>query len=182
MNRADIVTNPEGGFTIDVESRVALRLVDTRKFGKFRQTRRTIKSVMIVIALAALALFGVFLTLRGEEASAQTGLASWYNLEGLTASGDEVYNGDWTAAHPYFPFGSELTVCYAGTCAHNVIVNDRGPYVKGRSLDLHSAPAEAIGLTYPGTDYVKFRREIPGHWDGVYTTPAGSGKWVNYGY
>src|SRR5215217_322486 len=157
-----------------------MRLLERRRFGEFRWRRRLITLAAVVAALIALNILGVFLALSGERAEAQGGYASYYDLEGLTASGDYVYNGNWTAAHPYFPFGSELTVCYAGKCIHNVVVNDRGPYVKGRSLDLHSAPASELGLTYVGTDYVRFHREIPGHWNGTYVTPAGSGKWIYY--
>ena len=43
-------------------------------------------------------------------------------------------------------------MCYQGCTV--VTVNDRGPYVAGRSLDLSQGAAEAIGLTYVGTDYV----------------------------
>jgi rare lipoprotein A len=114
------------------------------------------------------------------KANALTGLASWYDIEGHTASGEYVSGGSWTAAHKTFQFGSELTVCYGNTCVHNVRVIDRGPYTGGRDLDLHVAPAAELGLTTVGVDYVRYRREIPGHWDGVYVTPAGSGKWIYY--
>jgi rare lipoprotein A len=143
------------------------------------------REISVVVVLAALAVFGVFLSLRGGEVTAQTGLASYYDLTGnVTASGDVLTRQSWTAAHPYFPFGSELTVCYGNACIHNVVVNDRGPARwTGNVLDLHIAPAEELGLApVVGEDYVRFRREIPGHWDGVYWTPAGSGRWVDYAY
>lgn len=90
------------------------------------------------------------------EAQAEPMLSSWYGpgLEGnLTASG-EVFDpySDYTAAHPYLPMGTELEVCYAD-CAV-VRVNDRGPYVGGRELDLSQAAAEDIGLTYSGVDVI----------------------------
>lgn len=166
-----------------MRTRVALHLLESRKFGQFRYQRDVARQIGIVIVMVAFLLAGLFLALTSfaAEASAQGGYASFYNDEGYTASGDYVVNGDWTAAHPWWPFGSEITVCYAGTCVHNVVINDRGPYAGGRSLDLHSAPAEELGLTYAGVDYVKFRRERAGHWDGVYTSPSGV-KWLEYGY
>lgn len=92
-----------------------------------------------------------------EKAQAEPMLSSWYGpgLEGnLTASG-EVFDpySDYTAAHPYLPFGTELEVCYVDCTV--VRVNDRGPYVAGRDLDLSQAAAEEIGLTTVGTDVVE---------------------------
>jgi rare lipoprotein A len=90
-----------------------------------------------------------------KDAQADALLASWYGpgFEGaLTASGEVFDPYGYTAAHPYLPFGTELQVCYQGCTV--VTVNDRGPYVAGRSLDLSQGAAEAIGLTYVGTDYV----------------------------
>ena len=92
-----------------------------------------------------------------DSASADTQLASWYGpgLEGnLTASG-EVFDPytDYTAASLQYPFGTELLVSYGGYSTV-VVVNDRGPYVAGRELDLSAAAAEEIGLTYSGTDYI----------------------------
>ena len=113
--------------------------------------RSFLKMIMVVgvmvVSLAALQ----------DDAAADTQLASWYGpgLEGnLTASGDvfEPYT-EYTAASPYYPFGTELLVSYGG---YSVVVEvtDRGPYVAGRELDLSQAAAEEIGLTYTGTDYV----------------------------
>ena len=101
--------------------------------------------------------FVVSLAAVQEEALAEPMLSSWYGpgLEGnLTASGEvfDPYN-DYTAAHPYLPMGTVLEVCYAD-CAV-VRVNDRGPYVGGRDLDLSQAAAEDIGLTGVGTDVVE---------------------------
>ena len=97
------------------------------------------------------------LAVMQDSASADTQLASWYGpgLEGnLTASGDvfEPYT-EYTAASLQYPFGTELLVSYGGYSTV-VVVNDRGPYVGGRELDLSAAAAEEIGLTYTGTDYV----------------------------
>ncbi len=91
-----------------------------------------------------------------EEARAEAMVSSWYGPAfegGVTASG-EVYNyGDYTAAHPYLPIGTELLVSYGGNSVV-VTVNDRGPYVGGRDLDLSQAAAEELGLTWVGIDVV----------------------------
>ena len=89
-------------------------------------------------------------------AEADTELASYYG-PGLwgntTASGEVLVYGDYGAASLEYPLGTVLRVCYVGCTT--VVVNDRGPYVAGRSLDLQQAPAEDIGLTAAGVDYVE---------------------------
>ena len=53
-----------------------------------------------------------------------------------------------TAAHKTSPFGTKLRVCY-NSCV-DVRINDRGPFIGARELDLSRGAAEAIGLTGPG--------------------------------
>ncbi len=113
------------------------------------------KSCLKMLLVAGV--FAVSLAVFQGNAQAETQLASWYGpgLEGnLTASGDvfEPYT-EYTAASPYLPFGTHLLVTY-GDYSVVVEVTDRGPYVAGRDIDLSEAAAEAIGLTYTGTDYV----------------------------
>ena len=78
-------------------------------------------------------------------------LASWYGpgFNGnLTANG-EVYNMyGFTAAHKTLPFGTKLRVCYEG-CV-DVYINDRGPFIGARELDLSKGAATKIGLIRPG--------------------------------
>lgn len=109
----------------------------------------------IILLAFALAL-SIFTFTEATSASADTEYASWYGpgLYGnLTASGEVLVYGDYGAASLEYPLGTVLEVCYVG-CA-TVVVNDRGPYIAGRSLDLQQAPAEAIGLTAAGVDYVE---------------------------
>lgn len=85
------------------------------------------------------------------------GLASWYGpgFEGnLTANGDVFDSSLYTAASKELPLGSWLYVEHAGAGAV-VYVNDRGPYVGERILDLSKAAAEAIGLIGPGVAWVR---------------------------
>lgn len=106
--------------------------------------------------LLVVSVFAVSLAAFQEDARAEAMVSSWYGpgLEGnLTASG-EVFDPDtdYTAASLYYPMGTVLEVCYMD-CAV-VRVNDLGPYVAGRELDLSQVAAEDIGLTGAGTDVI----------------------------
>ena len=109
-----------------------------------------LKTLLVAGAMA------VSLVTMQDSAAADTQYASWYGpgFEGaVTASGD-IYNyGDYTAASLQYPMGTELLVSYGGYSTV-VVVNDTGPYVAGREIDLSQAAAEEIGLTYAGTDYI----------------------------
>ena len=79
--------------------------------------------------------------------SRSTMLTSWYGgyFHGRTTANGETYNMyGHTAAHKSLPFGTELRVCYQG-CV-DVYVNDRGPYIGARELDLSYGAAQAIGM------------------------------------
>ena len=75
-------------------------------------------------------------------------VASFYGhgerLSRHTASGAVFNPRAFTAAHRTYPFGTVLRVCHRG-CV-NVTVNDRGPFVRGRNLDLSYGAARAIGM------------------------------------
>lgn len=98
--------------------------------------------VFLVLVLAALMV--VFVQQRAKGAS---GIASVYNQSsGPTASGRR---GAMTAAHRYLPFGSKVRVTNKRT-GRSVVVTivDRGPFVRGRIIDLTRAAGRAIGLGY----------------------------------
>jgi rare lipoprotein A len=108
--------------------------------------------------LLVLLLVGAFVALDNNRAEADTGLASWYGSgwEGsLTASGEVYDPNGFTAAHRTLPFGTQLTVRYAGRSVQ-VTVNDRGPYTGGRELDLSGDAAQSLGLTSAGVDFVNY--------------------------
>src|ERR671917_306698 len=84
----------------------------------------------------------------GERAEAREVLASWYGpgFKGLpTASGEPYDPSGYTAAHKTMQFGSQLLVSYGGRSVQ-VTVNDRGPYVGQRNLDLSKGAAKDLGL------------------------------------
>ena len=109
-----------------------------------------IKSIGAICA-AALAVVGSPVQAEGSM------LSSWYGgqFHGRTTANGETYNMyGYTAAHKTLPFGTRLEVCYDGCVT--VRINDRGPFIGARELDLSRGAAEAIGLTHPGVDYVSF--------------------------
>ena len=84
-----------------------------------------------------------------------SGMASYYGNESgrRTASGQRFNQGAMTCAHRSLPFGTKLRVTHGGQSVV-VTVNDRGPFVRGRVLDLSTGAARAIGLTGAGVGRV----------------------------
>jgi rare lipoprotein A len=84
-----------------------------------------------------------------------SGLASFYGNEAgsKTASGQRFNQNAMTAAHRTLPFGTRLKVTH-GDRSVIVTINDRGPFVRGRVLDLSTGAARAIGLTSAGVGRV----------------------------
>jgi rare lipoprotein A len=80
-----------------------------------------------------------------------SGIASFYGNESgsKTASGQRFNENAMTAAHRSLPFGTKLKVTHGGRSVV-VTINDRGPFVHGRVLDLSTAAARAVGLTSAG--------------------------------
>ncbi|WP_065751628.1 septal ring lytic transglycosylase RlpA family protein [Bradyrhizobium paxllaeri] len=84
-----------------------------------------------------------------------SGKASFYGNESgsKTASGQRFNQNAMTAAHRSLPFGTKLRVTHRGQSVI-VTINDRGPFIKGRVLDLSKGAARAIGLTGAGVGHV----------------------------
>jgi rare lipoprotein A len=84
-----------------------------------------------------------------------SGMASFYGNESgsRTASGQHFNQEAMTAAHRTLPFGTKLRVTHGGRSVI-VTINDRGPFVRGRVLDLSTGAARAIGLTGAGVGQV----------------------------
>ena len=88
------------------------------------------------------------LCVQVTSARAETCTASWYGGRHhgrLTASGERFNQNAMTAAHRSRPFGSRVTVTL-GDRSVNVRITDRGPFVRGRCIDLSRAAARAIGM------------------------------------
>lgn len=89
----------------------------------------------------------------------QEGIASWYGprFHGKrTASGEVFDQFDLTAAHPSLPLGTRVLVTNLKTGqAAEVRINDRGPFVDGRVIDLSYAAGRVVGVVGPGTAPVR---------------------------
>ncbi|MCB1475645.1 MAG: septal ring lytic transglycosylase RlpA family protein [Rhodobiaceae bacterium] len=111
------------------------------------------KKHLLLPALAVLP----FLFVSSGAKAAQCGIASWYSHAGKRTANGEIANpAGFTAAHRSLPFGTKVTVTNIRNGRSVVVrVNDRGPFVKGRVIDLSKAAAAQIGLVATGTGKVR---------------------------
>jgi rare lipoprotein A len=87
---------------------------------------------------------------------ASHGLASFYTEGTQTASGEKFDTNELTAAHPTLPFGTRLRVTNVATGRSvTVRINDRGPYVAGRVVDVSYSAAQSLGMVGKGVASVK---------------------------
>lgn len=83
--------------------------------------------------------------------AAQSGLASYYKHGKQTANGERFNPHGLTAAHRTLPFGTRVRVVNMGTGQAVVVrINDRGPFIRGRIIDLALGAAHRVGLTRSG--------------------------------
>lgn len=101
---------------------------------------------MIVRSLAAACLLCFNIA---NPAHAESGIASVYAYSGSkTASGERANPNGMTAAHRTLPFGTRVTVKHARNGRSvTVRINDRGPFIRGRVIDLTPAAARALGFS-----------------------------------
>jgi rare lipoprotein A len=94
-----------------------------------------------------------------ETEIASNGVASFYTEGSRTANGEKFDTNELTAAHPTLPFGTRLRVTNVATGrAVTVRVNDRGPYVPGRVVDVSQSAANALGMV--GAGIAKVRLDV----------------------
>jgi rare lipoprotein A len=90
------------------------------------------------------------------SANAETGHASWYSLTSKTASGERCNPGAMTAAHRSLPFGTKVKVENLRNGRSVIVrINDRGPFVSGRIIDLTKAAAGRLGFVKNGVAKVR---------------------------
>ena len=100
---------------------------------------------------AALGLGALIITATAGNAAAQCGRASWYALTSKTASGERMNPAAMTAAHRTLPFGSTVKVTNKRNGRSVVVrINDRGPFSRGRVIDLSKAAAQKLGFIRAG--------------------------------
>ena len=101
------------------------------------------------VALATLMMFGT--------AEASTGWASYYKTGRFTANGEHFKPMGFTCAHRRLPFGTKLRVTNLRNGKFVIVrVNDRGPFIRGRILDLSLGAARVIGLAGAGVAKISF--------------------------
>ncbi|MEQ5803211.1 septal ring lytic transglycosylase RlpA family protein [Halomonas sp. H10-9-1] len=110
----------------------------------------------LTCCLAGLLTLGTVASVHAHDTSAeaQEGYASFYHdkFQGrTTASGEPFDQNQLTAAHRNLPFGTEVMVTRPDTGQEvRVVINDRGPFVKGRIIDLSKRAARKLGLLQRG--------------------------------
>lgn len=86
----------------------------------------------------------------------QVGSASWYALTSRTASGEMMDPSAMTAAHPSLPFGTKVLVeNLTNGKSVEVRINDRGPFIGGRIIDVSKAAASSLGMIGAGVAKVR---------------------------
>ena len=102
---------------------------------------------------------GRYYPIPDSEGFVQSGMASWYGREfhGRPTANGEVFDmHKKSAAHKILPFGTYVKVVHLSNKKQIIVkINDRGPFVKGRIIDLSYAAAKEIGLIGPGVARVK---------------------------
>jgi rare lipoprotein A len=107
------------------------------------------KSHVSVFALSASILFVSFAAEAAERRHAQSGIASFYSHAGRkTANGERANPRGMTAAHRSLPFGTRVKVTNKRNGRSVVVrINDRGPFIRGRVIDVTPAGARALGFS-----------------------------------
>lgn len=111
---------------------------------------KIIKAILLALALTP---FGASSVLP----QTYSGVASYYSTGRVTASGERFNKHAMTCAHRRFPFGTMLIVSFRGKTVE-CRVNDRGPFIRGRIIDLSLGSARAVGLHRHGIGRVEIRR------------------------
>jgi rare lipoprotein A len=120
-----------------------------------------ISSNKVLFLVCSFLLVAVSCTSRQYESRPESGVAvaSWYGAEfhgRPTASGERFNMYGLTCAHREYPFGTLLNVTnLSNDKSVTCMVNDRGPFVQGRDIDLSYGAAKEIGLIGPGTGNVR---------------------------
>ncbi|SRR6056297_513434 len=111
-----------------------------------------------LLAGLALVIAGVVMGIQGLTGPAdyyQVGIASWYgpNFHGNRTANGEIFDmNKITAAHKSLPFGTKVRVTDLDSNKSVVVrINDRGPFIKGRIIDLSRRAAQKLGIIDTGT-------------------------------
>jgi len=117
---------------------------------------KTAKFRVIAFGLAFVAVSAVASLQVNPAAASQCGKASWYKMGTMTASGERMNSNVLAAAHRSLPFGARVRVDNLANGRSVVVrINDRGPFVHGRVIDVTRAAAERLGMIHSGTARVR---------------------------
>lgn len=101
----------------------------------------------MLVAAVVMSGFIIYTSDMSYASGNQCGVASWYSAGSRTANGERMNANGMTAAHKSLPFGTVVKVTDQRTGRSvQVRINDRGPFVKGRIIDLTRAAAKRLGL------------------------------------
>jgi rare lipoprotein A len=119
---------------------------------------KRVKLANVAIA-ACVALGATFTSIHPSEAAGNgCGGASWYALSSKTASGERMNASYLTAAHRSLKFGTRVEVTNRRNGKSVVVrINDRGPFIRGRVMDLSKAAASRVGMVSAGTANICYR-------------------------
>jgi len=102
-------------------------------------------------ALATTCVFAVANTTAANAAATQCGKASWYAMTSMTANGEWASPNTMTAAHRTLPFGTKVRVTNQRNGRSVILrINDRGPFIKGRIIDVTKKAAAKLGFLHSG--------------------------------
>ncbi|WP_322417220.1 septal ring lytic transglycosylase RlpA family protein [Mesorhizobium huakuii] len=108
------------------------------------------QTALVAVTIAAGLMVGASAT-SATAAAGQCGRASWYALHSRTASGERMNPSALTAAHRTLPFGTKLRVTNQNNGRSVIVrINDRGPFIRGRVLDLSKGAAGQLGFIGSG--------------------------------
>ena len=116
-------------------------------------TARTIATAGFAALLSGCSMIGM---IPHASAAAECGRASWYRMGTMTASGEAMDAGALAGAHRTLPFGTRVRVENLANGQSVVIrINDRGPFVTGRVIDVTEGAAQRLGMIQAGVTDVR---------------------------
>ena len=127
----------------------------------------------------------IYQPLNKVENYRETGIASWYGADfhgKKTSSGEPYDMYAETAAHRVLPFDTKVEVANLKNGRKTIVrINDRGPFIKDRIIDLSYTSAKEIGLVGPGTAPVEIKvieaaDTATSEWKGIFTVQVGAFK------
>lgn len=115
-------------------------------------------AIRTIAAAAAATLLGgcSVISMIPIASAAECGLASWYRMGTMTASGEAMNAADLAGAHRTLPFGTRVRVENLANGKSVVVrINDRGPFIRGRVIDVTEGAAERLGMIQAGVTDVR---------------------------